>query len=85
MVQVPPGAAGLRLDRFLATVPELGTRSRAKSLIDGGLVRVGRHRGDVSDGGLVGSEGEFQPIIGQPGRRAWHAAGHDCLRPVCCF
>ena len=40
MVQVPPGAAGLRLDRFLATVPELGTRSRAKSLIDGGLVRV---------------------------------------------
>ena len=40
MVQVPPGAEGLRLDRFLATVPELGTRSRAKSLIDGGLVRV---------------------------------------------
>jgi len=40
VVQVPPGAEGLRLDRFLATVPELGTRSRAKSLIDGGLVRV---------------------------------------------
>jgi 23S rRNA pseudouridine1911/1915/1917 synthase len=39
-VQVPAGAEGLRLDRFLATVPELGTRSRAKSLIDGGLVRV---------------------------------------------
>jgi len=40
VVQVPPGAEGLRLDRFLATVPELGKRSRAKSLIDGGLVRV---------------------------------------------
>jgi 23S rRNA pseudouridine1911/1915/1917 synthase len=40
VVQVPPGAAGLRLDRFLATVPELATRSRAKSLIDGGLVCV---------------------------------------------
>jgi 23S rRNA pseudouridine1911/1915/1917 synthase len=40
VVQVPAGAEGLRLDRFLATVPELGTRSRAKSLIDGGLVRV---------------------------------------------
>jgi len=39
-VQVPSGAAGQRLDRFLATLPELATRSRAKSLIDGGLVRV---------------------------------------------
>ena len=40
VVQVPPGAAGQRLDRFLATLPELATRSRAKTLIDGGLVRV---------------------------------------------
>jgi 23S rRNA pseudouridine1911/1915/1917 synthase len=40
VVEVPPGAAGQRLDRFLATVPELGTRSRAKSLIDRGLVCV---------------------------------------------
>jgi 23S rRNA pseudouridine1911/1915/1917 synthase len=40
VVQVPPEAAGLRLDRFLATLPELGTRSRAKGLIGAGLVRV---------------------------------------------
>lgn len=36
----PRDAAGWRLDRFLATVPELGTRSHAKQLIDAGRVRV---------------------------------------------
>jgi len=40
VVRVPPEAAGLRLDRFLATLPALATRSRAKGLIDDGLVRV---------------------------------------------
>jgi 23S rRNA pseudouridine1911/1915/1917 synthase len=30
----------VRLDRFLATVPDLGTRSHAKQLIDAGQVRV---------------------------------------------
>jgi 23S rRNA pseudouridine1911/1915/1917 synthase len=40
VVEVPADAAGMRLDRFLATLPELGTRSRAKGLLDGGLVSV---------------------------------------------
>jgi len=40
VVEVPADAAGMRLDRFLATLPELGTRSRAKGLLDDGLVSV---------------------------------------------
>ena len=40
VVQVPLDVAGQRLDRFLATLPDLATRSRAKSLIDGGRVLV---------------------------------------------
>ena len=37
---VPAGGAGVRLDRFLAGVAEVGTRSQAKRLIDAGRVRV---------------------------------------------
>src|SRR3954465_6489817 len=37
-LQVPAGAAGERLDVFLAEA--VGTRSRAQKLIDAGLVRV---------------------------------------------
>jgi 23S rRNA pseudouridine1911/1915/1917 synthase len=37
---VPASAAGARLDRFLATVPALGTRSQVKRLADAGRVRV---------------------------------------------
>src|SRR2546428_80443 len=33
-VVVPTAEAGTRLDRFLATIPEVGTRSQAKRLID---------------------------------------------------
>src|SRR5947199_374114 len=33
-VVVPTAGAGTRLDRFLATIPEVGTRSQAKRLID---------------------------------------------------
>ncbi|HWP65666.1 MAG TPA: RluA family pseudouridine synthase [Candidatus Limnocylindria bacterium] len=40
VVTVPPAAAGMRLDRFLATLPEIGTRARGRQLIDGGHVRV---------------------------------------------
>jgi 23S rRNA pseudouridine1911/1915/1917 synthase len=40
VVAVPPQAVGTRLDRFLATLPALGTRSRAKALIDEGRVAV---------------------------------------------
>ncbi len=38
---VPADAAGTRLDRFLATAAEVGTRSQGKQLIDAGRVRVG--------------------------------------------
>jgi 23S rRNA pseudouridine1911/1915/1917 synthase len=37
---VPPAAAGLRLDRFLAESPDVGTRSQAKRLVDAGRVAV---------------------------------------------
>jgi 23S rRNA pseudouridine1911/1915/1917 synthase len=38
---VPPAAVGTRLDRFLATAPEIGTRARAQHLIADGRVQVG--------------------------------------------
>jgi len=37
---VPPDAAGMRLDRFLATLPAITTRSQVKHLIDDGRVQV---------------------------------------------
>ena len=37
---MPGAAAGTRLDRFVATVPGVRTRSQAKRLIDAGRVRV---------------------------------------------
>jgi 23S rRNA pseudouridine1911/1915/1917 synthase len=39
-VVVPPDAAGARLDRFVAGIAGVGTRSRAKQLIDAGGVHV---------------------------------------------
>ena len=38
---VPPAANGARLDRAITAAPGVGTRSRAKQLIDAGHVRVG--------------------------------------------
>ncbi|MGH7893697.1 MAG: RluA family pseudouridine synthase, partial [Candidatus Binatia bacterium] len=40
VVLVPTAHAGARLDRFVATVPEVGTRSQAKQLVEAGHVRV---------------------------------------------
>jgi 23S rRNA pseudouridine1911/1915/1917 synthase len=40
VLAAPQRAAGVRLDRFLATAPDVGTRSQAKQLIDAGRVRV---------------------------------------------
>jgi 23S rRNA pseudouridine1911/1915/1917 synthase len=39
-VTVPATAAGMRLDRFLSTLAEIGTRARGRQLIDAGHVRV---------------------------------------------
>ncbi|MGE3174740.1 MAG: RluA family pseudouridine synthase [Planctomycetota bacterium] len=38
---VPTSDTGLRLDQFLARLPEVGSRARARELIDAGKVRVG--------------------------------------------
>jgi 23S rRNA pseudouridine1911/1915/1917 synthase len=43
-LRVPESAAGLRLDRFIAGVPEIGSRAAADALLGSGRVRV--------DGGL---------------------------------
>jgi 23S rRNA pseudouridine1911/1915/1917 synthase len=40
VVTAGPGAAGTRLDRFVATLDAVGTRSQAKQLVDGGHVTV---------------------------------------------
>jgi len=40
VVVVSPALGGARLDRVVATVPGVGTRSQAKQLVDGGHVRV---------------------------------------------
>jgi 23S rRNA pseudouridine1911/1915/1917 synthase len=40
-VRVPDSAAGLRLDRFLAGLPEVGSRAAAERLLREGAVRVG--------------------------------------------
>jgi 23S rRNA pseudouridine1911/1915/1917 synthase len=39
-LHVPESAAGLRLDRFLAGLPEIGSRAVAAALLGGGRVRV---------------------------------------------
>jgi 23S rRNA pseudouridine1911/1915/1917 synthase len=43
-VAVPDGAAGLRLDRFLAGLPEVGSRAAAERLLRGGAVLVDGER-----------------------------------------
>jgi len=75
-VVVPAEAAGSRLDRFVATVAPVGTRSQAKRLIDGGHVRVDgvvRKSAYLVDAGArleiellapepLGAEGEALPL-----------------------
>jgi 23S rRNA pseudouridine1911/1915/1917 synthase len=39
-IRIPCAAAGVRLDRYLAEVPEIGSRSAAKRLLAGGAVLV---------------------------------------------
>jgi 23S rRNA pseudouridine1911/1915/1917 synthase len=44
-LRVPESAAGVRLDRFLAGVPEVGSRAAADAILAAGLVRLdGEHR-----------------------------------------
>ena len=39
-VDVPPEAAGMRLDRWLAGLPEVGSRGAAERLLEAGAVVV---------------------------------------------
>jgi len=60
-LRVPPEASGLRLDRFLAGLPEIGSRAVAERLLDGGGVLVdgrARAKSHKLDGG---EELEFEP------------------------
>jgi 23S rRNA pseudouridine1911/1915/1917 synthase len=64
-VTVGADAAGKRLDRFLAGVPGIATRSQAKQLVDAGRVRVGdtpRKAGFVLRAGMTVAV-EFPAVV----------------------
>jgi 23S rRNA pseudouridine1911/1915/1917 synthase len=58
---VPDGAAGERLDRFLASLPELGSRGEAERLLDTGTVLVDGRPLGKSHRLSGGEELEFEP------------------------
>ncbi|PWU24626.1 MAG: RluA family pseudouridine synthase [Candidatus Rokuibacteriota bacterium] len=60
-VRVPSEAAGERLDRFLAALPELGSRSSAERLFTGGTVLVNGAARTKSHRLEGGEEVEFAP------------------------
>jgi len=60
-LRVPAEAAGERLDRFLAAVPEIGSRAVAERLIGDGRVRVDGAPRPKSTKLVGGEELEFEP------------------------
>jgi 23S rRNA pseudouridine1911/1915/1917 synthase len=79
-LRVPDTAAGVRLDRFLAGLPEVGSRAAAAALLEGGRVRVdgtARERSHRLRGGewleleLVEDEPEVLRPEDVPVRIAW--------------
>ncbi|HZQ89703.1 MAG TPA: RluA family pseudouridine synthase [Gaiellaceae bacterium] len=58
---VPDSAAGERLDRFLASLPEIGSRAAAERLLRGGGVRVDGSARPKSTKLAGGEELEFEP------------------------
>ncbi len=60
-VTVPDPAAGLRLDRFLAGLPEVGSRAAAERLLETGRVLVDGAQAPKSRRLAGGEEVEFQP------------------------
>jgi 23S rRNA pseudouridine1911/1915/1917 synthase len=60
-VRVPPDAAGLRLDRFLAGLDELGSRAAAERLLETGGVRVDGEARPKSHRLEGGEEVDFDP------------------------
>jgi 23S rRNA pseudouridine1911/1915/1917 synthase len=60
-VEVPSDAAGLRLDRFLAGLPEVGSRAAAERLLAADAVRVEGAVAQKSTRLAGGEEIEFEP------------------------
>ena len=60
-LRVPDGAAGERLDRFLAGVPEIGSRATAERMLRGGGVLVDGEVRPKSARLAGGEELEFEP------------------------
>ena len=60
-LRVPESAAGTRLDRFLAEVPEVGSRAAAERLLAGAAVRVDGASRAKSHRLVGGEELEFEP------------------------
>jgi 23S rRNA pseudouridine1911/1915/1917 synthase len=60
-LRVPTESAGERLDRFLATLPEIGSRAVAERLVGGGGVRVDGRARPKSYRLEGGEELEFEP------------------------
>jgi 23S rRNA pseudouridine1911/1915/1917 synthase len=81
-VLVPADAAGERLDRFVATLPEVASRAEAERLLASGAVRVDGERRPKSHR-LVGGEllqvesGERQDFTLEPERRELRIAYED--------
>jgi 23S rRNA pseudouridine1911/1915/1917 synthase len=60
-LRVPDAAAGERLDRFLATAAEVGSRAAAERLLEEGSVRVDGERRAKSHRLAGGEQVEFEP------------------------
>ena len=64
--RVPDSAAGERLDRFLASLPEIGSRAAAAALLERKAVRVDGSTKAKSHRLGGGEEVEFDPPPGEP-------------------
>jgi 23S rRNA pseudouridine1911/1915/1917 synthase len=64
--EVPPEAAGTRLDRWLATLPEVSSRGAAERLLDAGAVRVDGAARDKSHKLAGGERVELEPLAEAP-------------------
>ncbi len=65
-LRVPDAAAGERLDRFLAAVPEIGSRAVAERLLSSGGVLVDGRARPKSHRLAGGEELDFEPPASQP-------------------
>ena len=65
-IRVPASAAGARLDRFLAQVPEIGSRSAAERVLAAGSVLVDGARRPKSHRLAAGESIELEPPVAEP-------------------